>query len=135
MPRTGTFIAATAVALAASVSACSTAPVYPAGNGIFVNSWGRQLFLYRYDAAEAQHYPCGPECSPAWTPLFAGGYDVPFRDFRIMVRDDGNWQWTYRGNPIYFFSGRIVAMSQDAQVRAGLWEPLTGSFGRQGFAW
>jgi len=115
------------VALAAALSACTTAPAYPTPGGLYANEWGRELFMYRYSAAEAAHFPCGAECSSAWTPLYAGPYDIAMHEFTIMVRDDGNWQWAYHGHPIYFYAGRIAWLAQDPQMRAGLWAPLTHS--------
>ena len=118
------FVAGSAM-LAGLLSACgSTAPAYVAPGGVYANDWGRQLFIYRSDPGEASRYPCGPECSPAWTPLYAGIYDRAGGDFTILTRDDGNWQWAYRGQPVYFYAGRIRALAADPQMTAGLWMPI-----------
>lgn len=118
------FVAASA-ALAGLLSACGTAPVYVGPGGVYANDRGRELFVYRSDARDADRFPCGAECSPAWTPLYAGDvFEYAEGDFSILVRDDGNWQWAYRGQPVYFYSGRMRALGDDPQMKAGLWTPL-----------
>jgi predicted lipoprotein with Yx(FWY)xxD motif len=115
----------TSIVLAGVLSACgSTAPVDVTRGGLYVSDLGRELFVYRYDTSDASRYPCAAECAPAWTPLYAGRYDRGGRDFTILVRDDGNWQWAYRGHPVYFYAGKMRALAADAQMSAGLWVPL-----------
>jgi len=126
MGRTAVGAGLAAIVLAAA-GGCTTVPVYETSGGLLANEWGRELFFYRGAAPEAQGFGCGAECSAAWTPLYAGPYDVARHDYTILVRDDGNWQWAYRGLPIYFYSGRMTALAQDPQMRAGLWVPLTRS--------
>jgi predicted lipoprotein with Yx(FWY)xxD motif len=127
MSRSRKAAAAACIAVAAGLSACTTARVYSGPGGLYTDEAGRELFFYRYGAAEAQRFPCAAECSPAWTPLYAGYYDVAHGDYAIMVRADGNWQWAYRGRPIYVYSGRMLALAQDPQMRSGLWAPLTSN--------
>ena len=127
MNRSRKIAAAACVAVAAGLSACSTARVYDTPGGIYADEAGRELFFYRYAASDPQRYPCSAECSAAWTPLYAGIYDVARGSFGIMVRADGAWQWAYRGHPIYLYAGRMAALAEDPQMRDGLWAPLTSS--------
>ena len=48
---------------------------------------------------------CNGGCAVTWPPLFAEVTDQPTGDFGIIDREDGSRQWTYRGDPLYFFSG------------------------------
>ncbi len=68
--------------------------------------------LYRFDNdrndAEgdgAGDSDCNGGCAVTWPPLYAGADDKPSGDFDIIDRADGSRQWTYQGDPLYFFSG------------------------------
>ena len=68
--------------------------------------------LYRFDDdrndAEgdgAGDSDCNGGCAVTWPPLYAEESDNPFGDFGIIDREDGSRQWTYRGDPLYFFTG------------------------------
>ncbi|MEM9209220.1 MAG: hypothetical protein AAGA61_08230, partial [Pseudomonadota bacterium] len=68
--------------------------------------------LYRFDDdrndAEgdgAGDSDCNGGCAVTWPPLYAEPLDSPTGDFAIIDRSDGSRQWTYKGDPLYFFSG------------------------------
>ncbi len=68
--------------------------------------------LYRFDNdrndAEgdgAGDSDCNGGCAVTWPPLFAEASATASGDFDIIDREDGSRQWTYRGDPLYFFSG------------------------------
>jgi len=68
--------------------------------------------LYRFDDdrndAEgdgAGDSDCNGGCAVTWPPLYAEATDNPVGDFGIIDREDGSRQWTYRGDPLYFFTG------------------------------
>ncbi|MEM9402260.1 MAG: hypothetical protein AAGA44_07125 [Pseudomonadota bacterium] len=68
--------------------------------------------LYRFDNdrtdAEgdgAGDSDCNGGCAVTWPPLFANEADSAVGDFGIIDREDGSRQWTYQGDPLYFFSG------------------------------
>jgi len=49
-----------------------------------------------------------PPCADVWPPLFAPS-DTDNNladDFTIVVRQDGAYQWAYKGMPLYLFAGR-----------------------------
>lgn len=48
---------------------------------------------------------CNGGCAVTWPPLYAEADDVPLGAWAIIDREDGSRQWTYRGDPVYFFSG------------------------------
>lgn len=68
--------------------------------------------LYRFDNDRtdsdgdgAGDSDCNGNCAVTWPPLYAGDADSPAGDFGIIDREDDSRQWTYRGDPLYFFSG------------------------------
>jgi predicted lipoprotein with Yx(FWY)xxD motif len=103
---------------------CGTAPVgRPAGPALS-NTAGQPLYVYHDQPGSPASRACAAECSPAWTPLYAGDLDVPGRGFTILKRDDGSLQWAYRGEPVYYYSGYARELDRDLQWRAGLWVPV-----------
>ena len=51
---------------------------------------------------------CNGGCAVTWPPLYAGAEDEAQSDFGIIDRADGSRQWTYLGDPLYFFTGDAV---------------------------
>lgn len=69
------------------------------------------LTLYSFDG-DVRHD--GQECAPTgcrvqWLPLAAPALGIAVGDFSIATRDDGSLQWTYKGRPLYLFSGDKLA--------------------------
>ncbi len=48
---------------------------------------------------------CNGDCASTWPPVFANELDRAAGDFGIITRDDGTLQWTFLGDPLYFFEG------------------------------
>jgi predicted lipoprotein with Yx(FWY)xxD motif len=46
---------------------------------------------------------CNSECQLAWPPLLVSATEAGKQvgDWTIIVRDDGNRQWAYKGQPVY----------------------------------
>ena len=68
--------------------------------------------LYRFDNDRndsegdgAGDSDCNGGCAVTWPPLYADALDTASGDFGIIDRADGSRQWTYKGDPLYFFSG------------------------------
>ena len=62
---------------------------------------------------------CNGGCAVTWPPLYAEDSDNPVGDFGIIDREDGSRQWTYRGDPLYFFTGDPTA--DDVNGVYGTW--------------
>ncbi len=82
--------------------------------------------LYRFDNDRndadgdgAGDSDCNGGCAVTWPPLYAGASDKPQGDFAIIDREDGSRQWTYQGDPLYFFSGD--ATTTDVNGVYGTW--------------
>ncbi len=68
--------------------------------------------VYRFDNDRndtegdgADDSDCNGGCAVTWPPLYADDDDQPAGDFGIIEREDGSRQWSYAGDPLYFFSG------------------------------
>jgi len=62
---------------------------------------GARLFVYTDDAPGKSH--CNQGCASAWPPLYVsdGNSSQQIGDWTVIVRDDGNKQWAYKGQPVY----------------------------------
>ncbi len=74
------------------------------------NKTGFTLYRFDDDRNDAEgdgsdDSDCNGGCAVNWPPLYAEAADQPTGDFAIIDREDGSRQWTYRGDPLYFFSG------------------------------
>jgi predicted lipoprotein with Yx(FWY)xxD motif len=58
------------------------------------------LYVSSRDGREKSN--CTSECELAWPPLLVSGTETKkVGDWTIIVRDDGNRQWAYKGQPVY----------------------------------
>lgn len=86
----------------------------PPGFGILKSPLGQLLIdrqrmtLYASDADTAKNSACAGACARQWKPVEAwwlAAGDVA--DWSVIQRPDGNRQWTYRGKPLYRFTGDV----------------------------
>ncbi|MEL7373687.1 MAG: hypothetical protein AAGJ36_04430, partial [Pseudomonadota bacterium] len=66
---------------------------------------------------------CNGGCAATWPPLYAEADDTPLGAWNIIDRSDGSRQWTYRGDPVYFFVGD--ASPEDVNGVYGTWFALS----------
>ncbi|WP_144394187.1 hypothetical protein [Pleionea sediminis] len=64
---------------------------------------------------------CNASCAEAWPPLFADAAATEFGNYTIIERDDGNLQWTYAGQPLYFYAGDSNAGDVNGDGLGGTW--------------
>jgi predicted lipoprotein with Yx(FWY)xxD motif len=70
--------------------------------GILVGPEGMTLYTYGRDSRGAS--TCYGVCERLWPPLIASIDDEPVGDFATFERLDGGLQWTYRGEPLYYWA-------------------------------
>jgi predicted lipoprotein with Yx(FWY)xxD motif len=100
---------------------------------ILVSSQGRTLYLFQRDAGTKS--TCTGACAVDWPPLratgkptVAGGADASI--VATSARSDGKPQVTYKGHPLYLFSGdqkRADTNGQGVNAFGGLWYALSSS--------
>lgn len=61
------------------------------------------MALYNYDQDMAGMSACNGDCAAAWPPLAAKAGDVGVDEWTVVKRDDGSYQWAFRGHPLYGF--------------------------------
>lgn len=114
MKRKLALIFATAALLAvagiagASTLATSVGVTQSKLGGILVDSHGHSLYLFERD--QKGKSSCYGGCAGEWPPLIASGKPHAKSGVKAALlgrtkRRDGRWQVTYRGHPLYTFSG------------------------------
>ena len=61
--------------------------------------------LYSFDRDQAGSSVCYGDCAMKWPPYLAPPGASASGDYGLSNRNDGSRQWTYRGKPLYFWSG------------------------------
>ncbi len=76
---------------------------------LLVNQSGYTLYYFSGDAGGDGASTCIDECAAKWPPFYAEVITVPESlrtvDFSTITRADGSKQTTYKGWPLYLYSG------------------------------
>jgi predicted lipoprotein with Yx(FWY)xxD motif len=67
--------------------------------GILVDLKGRGL--YNFGGDDIGKSNCSGQCILLWPPILADAGAQPKGDFTLVVRDDGQKQWAWKGRPLY----------------------------------
>jgi predicted lipoprotein with Yx(FWY)xxD motif len=71
--------------------------------GILIDPAGLTLYVFDNDLTMPGKSVCINACALNWTYMAAKDTDKPQGDHSIIVRDDGQKQWAYKGRPLYRF--------------------------------
>jgi predicted lipoprotein with Yx(FWY)xxD motif len=82
---------------------------------ILVDFNGFTLYAFSGDARRDEQTCSEAGCSPTWLPVVAPVLAANVGDFSIVSRSDGSKQWAYRGQPLYRYTGDLMA----GDVRGG----------------
>lgn len=110
------------------VAANSIADVDGAG-GIDVDNRARSgfsLYVFDNDANDADgdgmgDSDCNGGCAEIWPPMFADQGAVASGNYGIISRDDGTQQWSYKGEPLYFFASDVAAGDVNGDQVGNIW--------------
>ena len=89
-------------ALLGACASMSNAPAQVAG-GVLTGANGMTLYTFDRDVASSGKSVCNGPCATNWPPLMAAQADKPSGDYTVIVRDDGQRQWAFKGKPLYFW--------------------------------
>jgi len=95
-----------ALLCAALLSACASMSNAPAKvtDGVLTGANGMTLYTFDRDVAASGKSVCNGPCATNWPPLMAAQADKPSGDYTVIVRDDGQRQWAFKGKPLYFWA-------------------------------
>ena len=89
-------------ALLGACASMSTAPAKVA-DGVLTGANGMTLYTFDRDVAASGKSVCNGPCATNWPPLMASQADKPSGDYSVILRDDGQRQWAFKGKPLYFW--------------------------------
>lgn len=92
-----------------TLAACAGGGMYAAApakvmDGALTGANGMTLYTFDKDAAGSGKSLCNGPCATNWPPLFAMDSDMASGDYSIVMRDDGNKQWAFKGKPLYYWA-------------------------------
>lgn len=68
---------------------------------IWADHAGMTLYVFDRDPATGSASRCNGPCAENWPPSVAAGDAKPGGGFSPFQRDDGSYQWAYKGKPLY----------------------------------
>lgn len=93
------------------------------GNSYLTNQEGRTLYYFTNDPSDKS--TCFGSCSESWPPFYVDLIDLPptlnRHDFSYLSRPDGRYQTTYKGKPLYLYSGDNIQGERNGDGIQGLW--------------
>lgn len=95
-----------------------------AGGVVFVGDGGTPLYTFDGDRGGKPSCVADP-CASRWAPFVAAQVAKPVGDFTVARRDDGIYQWAYKGRPLYTYGGDIVAGDAKGDGVDGKWHVAT----------
>lgn len=94
-------LTAAALSLTAGVAFSATAIKSGETSAGTVLTDGNGMSLYTFDKDTAAVSNCNGDCADKWPPVMANKSARPQGKFGIILRADGDRQWTYQGQPLY----------------------------------
>ncbi len=94
-------------------------PVFMSG-GMLVTSAGMTLYTYDKDVPGSGQSQCNGNCAMEWPPLRVVS-GTPAGEFAVITREGGAEQWTYKGKPLYQFSGDANPNDTNGDGVNGVW--------------
>lgn len=96
-----------------------------AGGIVFVSDQGVPLYTFDGDAKGGKPSCVAEPCTNDWAPFVAAQVAKPVGDFTVALRDDGIYQWAYKGRPLYTYGGDAVAGDAKGDGIDGKWHVAT----------
>jgi predicted lipoprotein with Yx(FWY)xxD motif len=113
----------TAALLSAVLAPCAFAQAVSEKDGRLTDASGRTLYTFDKDSATAS--ACNGGCAAMWPPFVAPGGAAAKGDFTLVGRDDGAQQWSYKGRPLYLFSGDTKPGEAKGEGMGGVWHSVS----------
>jgi len=114
----------TAALLLSALAACATqTQVVAERDGRLTDAAsGRTLYTFDKDGPNAS--ACTGNCATMWPPFAAAEGVGPQGDFGLVMRNDGTRQWSYKGKPLYHFSGDTKPGEAKGEGMGGVWHSV-----------
>ncbi|AJY38610.1 hypothetical protein I6G56_22885 [Burkholderia humptydooensis] len=108
------------IAIACAVPAAALAEPPKESNGMVVDDDGMTLYTFDRDTMPGQS-ACKGGCTANWPAALADAYDRPGGGLGFIAAAGGKRQWTYKGHPLYRFSGDTKPGQHNGDGFGGMW--------------
>ena len=89
--------------------------------GIVTDEKGMSLYVWDNDLTVPGKSVCNGPCALTWMPLLARKGAQPTGDYTLLVREDGQQQWAYKGRPLYRFANDHQPGDRKGDGARGIW--------------
>ncbi len=72
-------------------------------DGVMVGPSGMTLYTFDKDEVNSGKSTCIGACAVNWPPYTTTVLESSGGDFTIITRDDGRWQWAFKGKPLHYW--------------------------------
>ncbi|QUX98130.1 hypothetical protein C0J08_09365 [Marinomonas sp. CT5] len=83
------------------------------------------MTLYTFDKDSEDKSNCYDVCAAKWPPFIANKNAKGKQGFGVIDREDGTKQWTYKGQPLYTWSGDKKKGDTKGDGLGGVWHIAT----------
>lgn len=90
-------------------------------DGTWVGLNGLSLYTSDRDPSDGSRSTCEGACAREWPPLATDADAVPQGPWLVLKRNDGIWQWTYKGKPVYFHARDRLPGDRLGDGAGGTW--------------
>ncbi len=94
-----------------------------AGGQVLVDSDGKTLYAYAGDLKQERGSCHAAPCGSNWVVLPAPAVAKAVGEFSIAIRPDRTRQWAFRGQPLYRFTGDMLAEDVNGSGIDKRWQP------------
>jgi len=88
--------------------------------GMLTDAKGMTLYTWDNDKT-ADKSSCNGMCLMNWPALKAEAADKDMGEWKVITRDDGGKQWSYKGKPLYYWMGDAAAGETKGDGRGMVW--------------
>ena len=88
-------------------------------DGMMTNPSG--MTLYTFDKDSGDKSACNGACANLWPPLKATADAKAAGDWKIITREDGTKQWSFKGKPVYLYSKDSKAGDKTGDNIGNVW--------------
>lgn len=89
--------------------------------GIVTDEKGMSLYVWDNDLTVPGKSACNGPCALTWMPMLARKDAKAFGDYTLLVREDGQSQWAYKGRPLYRFANDKQPGDHKGDGARGIW--------------
>jgi predicted lipoprotein with Yx(FWY)xxD motif len=108
-----------ALALSACTSVAVTAAPATDKSGVLTDNSGKTLYIFKKDATDKSN--CNDGCAKAWPPFVVADPTKANAQFKIITRQDGSQQWSFNGQPLYYYAGDSAPGEMTGEGSGGVW--------------